>query len=156
MIYERVDSDLAGDGTRLAGGKTWTTLAWRASWLATAVDVESDGVEAGAGGDVEGLGAGGAEGAVGGAFGDVDHAEGFACFVEDVDAFGGDVEVAEGVAGEAVAAFGFGGVGMGELMVRGKDEHFGQAFTLKRLCLSKRFRHKVVECKVWEKNSRCA
>jgi hypothetical protein len=25
----RLDSDLAGDGTRLAGGKTWTTLAWR-------------------------------------------------------------------------------------------------------------------------------
>jgi hypothetical protein len=138
LIYERVDSDLAGDGTRLAGGKTWTTLAWRASWLATAVDVEFDGVEAGAGGDVEGLGAGGAEGAVGGAFGDVDDAEGFSFFVEDGDAFG------------------FGCVGMGELTVAGKDEHFGQAFTLKRLCLSKRFRHKVVECKVWEKNSRCA
>lgn len=82
--------------------------------LPPSVDVEFDGVEAGAGGDVEGLGAGGAEGAVGGAFGDVDEAEGFAFFVEDVDAFGGDVEVAEGVAGEAVAAFGFGGVEGGE------------------------------------------
>jgi hypothetical protein len=30
LIYEWVDSELAGDETRLAGGKTWTTLAWRA------------------------------------------------------------------------------------------------------------------------------
>jgi putative addiction module component (TIGR02574 family) len=74
--------------------------------LAAAVDVEFDGVEAGAGGDVEGLGACGAEGAVGGAFGNVDDAEGFALFVDDVDAFGGDVEVAEGVAGEGVAGEG--------------------------------------------------
>jgi hypothetical protein len=51
------------------------------------------------------LGACGADGAVGGAFGNFSYAEGFAFFVEDVDAFGGDVEVAEGVACEAVAAF---------------------------------------------------
>ena len=72
--------------------------------LASAIDVEFDGVEAGAGGDVEGVGAGGAEDAVGGALGDVNDAEGLAFFVEDVDAVGGDVEVAKGVAGEAVAA----------------------------------------------------
>jgi hypothetical protein len=62
------------------------------------IDVEFDGVEAGAGGDVEGVGAGGAEDAVGGALGEVNHAEGLAYFVEDVDAVGGDVEVAKVVA----------------------------------------------------------
>jgi hypothetical protein len=83
------------------------------------IHVEFDGVEAGAGGDVEGLGAGGAEDAVGGALGDVNHAEGFAFFVEDVDAFGGDVEVAKGIAGEAVAALGLSGVEGGEFAAVG-------------------------------------
>lgn len=87
--------------------------------LPAAIDVEFEGVEACAGGDVEGLGAGGAEDAVGGALGDVNHAEGLAFFVEDVDAVGGDVEVAKGVAGEAVAAFGFGGVEGGEFAAVG-------------------------------------
>ena len=50
------------------------------------------------------MGTGWAEDAVGGALGDVNHAEGLAFFVEDVDAVGGDVEVAKGVASEAVAA----------------------------------------------------
>ena len=49
------------------------------------------------------MGAGGAEGAVGGAFGAVDDAEWVAFFVEDVDSFCGDVAVAYGGACEPCA-----------------------------------------------------
>src|SRR6476661_3883787 len=68
-------------------------------------DFHGDGIDAGAGGGVEGFEVFATEGAVGGLLGEFDDAEQVALWVEDLDAEGGrDIDVALAVDGQAVAA----------------------------------------------------